>query len=110
MEKCFFWIENSLEYGYDVVFNYIINPNDIELIKDYFKDYPIYFTVLLTTEEELLRRDSYRPLEHQMKERSIILLNSFKKKNFDKKFIIDTTNLSIDEVTESILNNQNFLL
>lgn len=112
----FFWknvfslIENSVDYGYDVVFNYIINPNDIELIKDYFKDYPIYFAVLLTTEEELLQRDSNRPLEHQMKERSIILLNSFKKKNFDQRFIIDTTNLSIEEVTNNILNNQNFLL
>ena len=38
-----------------------------------------------------------------MKDRCIVLLNDFKNKNYDKKDIIDTTNLSVDEVVGEIL-------
>ena len=59
--------------------------------------------MLLTSSEELLKRDKQRPLDCQMKDRCIVLLNDFKYKNYDKKDIIDTTNLSVDEVVDEIL-------
>ena len=109
----FFWqnvislINNSLNNGYDVVFNYIITKNDYEMLKSKFKNTNIIFKVLFVSEEELLRRDSLRDEDYQMKERCIILLNEFKNQNFDKKNIIDTTNLNIEETLEEVINSEN---
>ena len=105
----FFWknvillINNSLNNGYDVVFNYIINKEDYEMLKAKFKDANIIFKVLLVSEEELLRRDSLRNKDCQMKDRCIILLNDFKKQDFNKENIIDTTNLSIEETLKEVV-------
>ena len=96
-------IRNGLELGYDVIFNYIIDKDDLNNLKKTFSEYDITFKVLLTSSEELLKRDKQRPLDCQMKDRCIVLLNNFKNKNYDKKDIIDTTNLSIDEVVGEIL-------
>ena len=90
-------IKNSLENGYDVVFNYIITKEDYEILKEKFKDYKIIFKVLLASEEELLKRDCLRDEDCRMNERCLVLLNSFKKQNFSDKYIIDTTNLDINE-------------
>ena len=43
-----------------------------------------------------------------MGERSLVLLNEFKNENYDKKYILNTTNLTIDETTNEILNNTRF--
>ena len=75
-------IQNGLENGYDVVFNYIINRKDYELLKDKFKEYNIIFKVLLVSEEELLRRDKLRDLSCRMNERCLALLNNLKKRIF----------------------------
>ena len=90
-------IKNSLENGYDVVFNYIIKKEDYEILKEKFKDYKIIFKVLLVSEEELLKRDCLRDEDCRMNERCLVLLNSFKKQNFSDKYIIDITNLDINE-------------
>ena len=90
-------IKNSLENGYDVVFNYIITKEDYEILKEKFKDYKIIFKVLLVSEEEVLKRDCLRDEDCRMNERCLVLLNSFRKQNFSDKYIIDTTNLDINE-------------
>ena len=51
-----------------------------------------------------------RPEDVQMKERCIVLLNSFKKKNYDKKHILGTSNLSVDETVNAILTDDKFYL
>jgi len=96
-------IKNSLENGYDVVFNYIIKKQDYEIFKEKFKDYEIIFKVLLVSEEELLRRDSLRDEDCRMNERCLVLLNSFKKQNFSDKYIIDTTKLDINETLNIVM-------
>lgn len=96
-------IENGLEAGYDVVFNYIINKKDYEMLKEYFKKYNIIFKVLIVSEEELIRRDSLRDIDCRLKERCIVLLNNFKKQSFNKDNIIDTTNLTIKETLNKIM-------
>ena len=96
-------IENGLEAGYDVVFNYVINKKDYEILKEKFNKYNIVFKVLLVSEEELLRRDSLRDVDCRMNERCIVLLNSFKKQCFNKENIIDTTNLTIKETLSKIM-------
>lgn len=103
-------IKSYLDNGYDVVFNYIINKNKFEELKDIFKEYPIKFILLLTTEEELLKRDQTRPIDCRMNERCLVLLHEFINQNFDNKFIIDTSNNTIDNEVNSIINDDRFII
>ena len=102
-ENCIYLINSYLEKGYDVVFNYIISAEDLKLLKEKFKNYKIVFKVLLTDENTLLERDKEREEDCQMKERCLVLLNQFKNYNFDKKDIIDTSNLTVKEITNLLL-------
>ena len=68
-------IENYLNEGYNVVFNYIINYQKFCELKKIFKDYNIKFVVLLTDDKTILKRDKNRPLDCQMKERCLIFLS-----------------------------------
>ena len=107
---CISIIKIYLDSGYDVVFNYIINPEQLDILKESFKDYNIRFVCLLVNEQTLLSRDKERPLDCQMKDRCIILLNSFKNKNFNKNNILDTSDISIDETVNLIENEDRFIL
>ena len=79
-------------------------------MQDRFKEYNTKLVILLTDEETILKRDSQRPEDCQMKERCIILLNSFKSKNYTTQNILDTTNLSVDETVAIIQTNNRFNL
>lgn len=103
-------IKIYLDDGYDVIFNYIVTPKNIEMIKDKLKSYILKFVVLLTDEATLLSRDKERPEDCQMKERCITLLNSFKSRNYNAQNILDTTNLSISNTLEIIRNDNRFIL
>ncbi len=103
-------IKVYLEDGFDVVFNYIISPDQLEMIKRELPDYKIRFAVILVNEETLLERDQMRPEEFRMKERCIVLLNEFKEHNYKKENIIDTSDLSIDETVKEIIQNERFEL
>ena len=107
---CLNSIKIYLEDGYDVIFNYIINPENIDIIRNKFSNYNIKFVVLLVNEEILLARDKERLEDCQMKERCIILLNSFKNKNYNSNNILDTSNLSINETINVIENEDRFIL
>lgn len=107
---CINTIKIYLENGYDVVFNYIVTPTPLEIMKKEFEDYSIKFVVLLVDENTLLSRDKERAEDCQMKERCITLLNGFKNNNYNKQNILDTTNLSIDETVDIIENNDRFIL
>lgn len=103
-------IKTYLETGYDVIFNYIVTPTQLETIKNNFNNYSIKFIVLLVDENTLLSRDKQRPEDCQMRERCITLLNNFKNRNYNKNNILDTTNLSVDETVQTILDNDKFIL
>ncbi len=45
-----------------------------------------------------------------MKKRCIVLLNSFKNKNYNAQSILDTTNLSVNETIDIIENDNRFIL
>ena len=107
---CLNIIKVYLEDGYNVVFNYIVTPENLELLKSQFKENTIKFVVLLVDENTLLLRDKERPKDCQMNKRCITLLNSFKNKNYDAKNILDTTNLSINETVHIIENGNQFVL
>ena len=103
-------IKTYLEDGFDVVFNYIITPENLELIKTAFKDYNVKFVVLITDEATLLARDKERPKDCQMGQRCLTLLNSFKNRNYNSRNILDTSNLSVNETVDIIKNDIKFVI
>ena len=107
---CINMIKTYLDDGFDVVFNYIVTPENLELIKTKLNDYNIKFVVLLADEATLLLRDKARPEDCQMKERCITLLNNFKNRNYGPQDILDTTNLSVDEITSIIIKDNIFII
>lgn len=107
---CIDMMRTYLESGYDVVFNYIVHLENLDLIKKCLSEFEMKFTVLLVDEETLLARDSERAEDCQMKERCIVLLNSFKNKGFDEKFILNSSNLTVDETVNIIENDERFEL
>ena len=107
-------ITNFLLRDYDVVFNYIVLKKDIikltEKLKSLNIDVTIKFIVLLVNEDTIVARDMQRPLDCQMGQRSIILLNEFLNENYAKENILDTTNLSIQETVNQIKEANRFIL
>lgn len=98
-------IDTYLAHGYDVIFNYIVNPENLAMLKEKFGNYPIKFAVLISDEKTLLDRDKQRPLDCQMGARCTVLLDNFKKKYEGSSSFIDTSNLSIDDVVALIEKN-----
>ncbi len=107
---CINTIKIYLEDGFDVVFNYIVTPENIQLIKSSIQNYNIKFIVLLTDESTLLSRDKQRPIDCQMNERCLTLLNNFKNRKYSPNNILDTTNLSVDETLNIIEIDNKFIL
>lgn len=103
-------IKNFLSNGFDVVFNYIIEKEDLEYIKSNFDNVEIKFVVLIVDENTIIKRDKERPLDCQMGERSITLLNDFKNDNYDDNYILDTSNLSVEDTVKKIENSKRFIL
>lgn len=97
-------IKTYLDHGYNVVFNYIITPKDYKKITTTIKDYPIIFKVLLTDEATIIKRDKERPLDCQMHERSLILLRNFINYKYPQEYLLDTSNLTIEETVKNILD------
>lgn len=103
--NCIYLIKSYLENGYNVVFNYIINPSTLEFLNKELSNYNIIFKVLLTDEDTIIKRDLNRPLDCQMKERCIVLLRKFISYNYPKEYIIDTNNKDIDRIVNEIINS-----
>ncbi len=107
---CINSIKTYLDDGYDVIFNYIVTPEDLKLICSKVNCNTIRFVVLSVDEKTLILRDSERPKDCQMGNRSIILLNSFKDMNYPKLNVLDSSDLSISETIETIENDNRFLI
>jgi len=101
--NCIYLVNSYLKEGYDVVFNYIIKPEKFKKLQKEFRKYKIIFKVLLTNEKTIISRDRERPLDCQMGERSLVLLKEFLDANYEKKYILDTTELTVDETVRKIM-------
>ena len=99
-----------LNYGYDVVFNYIITPKSLNDIKNTFKGYNKKFAVLIVDNQTILQRDKTRPVDCQMKDRCLILLNNFKNYDFGKDYFLDSSSLTENETAEKILSDEKYNL
>lgn len=107
---CIETIKIYLNDGYDVVFNYIIEEENLEEIKKKFNNYKIKFVCLLTSGEDLIRRDKERPEDYQMGNRCLVLLNDFKNKKFNSDNFLNTSNLSVLETVEIIEKEEKYIL
>ena len=107
---CISAIKIYLDDGFDVIFNYIITPKNLDLIKTTITNYNIKFILLLADESTLLSRDNERPIDCQMNERCLTLLNDFKNGDYNSKHILDTSNLSVDETVSIIEEDNRFIL
>ena len=103
-------IKNYLENDYDVIFNYIIEPDKFNLIKETFKDYEIRFVVLMVDADTLIERDKKRDEDCQMGDRCLVLLDEFKKHNYDKKYILNTDDKNVLDCVYDILENNNYIV
>lgn len=103
-------IENYINYGYDVVFNYIVNKENLRKITDRLHNVDVRFICLMTNEEELLRRDALRSEGHKLKERCIILLNSFRNEGYDSKYMFDNTNVEPEQTALKVMYEDRFIL
>ena len=103
---CLDMINTYIENDYDVVFNYIVTPEVLKKIKERFSRFK--FVILITDEDELLKRDLLRPEDCRMRERCVVLLNNFKNNNYDKDYMLDITKLSVDEVIEHLEKDDKF--
>ena len=107
-KNAFSLIKNSLENGFDVVFNYIIGKDDVVKIKQAFPNANIKFVVLMVDEKTIVERDKLRPEDCQMGERALVLLRELREENFDEKYILDTSNLTIEQTIEEFFKGDRF--
>jgi len=101
-------ISNSLSKGYDVVFNYILDKEDIRTLKQRLPNVDIKFVVLLVDKNTIVERDNLRDEDCRMGERSLILLQEMIDENFDVNNILDTSNLSVEETINIVMNDERF--
>lgn len=102
-------ITNFIDRGYDVVFNYICTPEDIAYLRNNINSIKIKLCVLVTDEKTIIKRDKMRAIDCQMGKRSVLLLNEFKAMDYNEKYYLDTTLLSVEETINIITKNDDFL-
>lgn len=107
---CLNTIDIYLKNNYNVVFNYIISPENLNILKNKFKNYTLRFSVLLSDEQTLLARDSRRPLDCQMHERCVILLKKFQTQYINSNNIINTTNASVKDIINTLKTDDKFII
>ncbi|NMI02360.1 AAA family ATPase [Paenibacillus sp. SZ31] len=109
-------VKNLLDYGYDVVLDYVAFPEDVNrLITELaYYNVRIIYVVLMVDRQTIIRRDRLRAEEYQMKERSVILLDEFEN-NLDVKvdnklYTNHFTEEQLPEIVSEIINNEKYRL
>ncbi|MBD3922132.1 AAA family ATPase [Paenibacillus sp. PR3] len=107
---------NLLDYGFDVVIDYVTFPSEAAWLAEKLKhrDIKVVYVVLLVDDETIVQRDRLRPEEHQMGERSLILLHEFERdgslSDLNKLY---THHYSVDqlpEIIKEIIHNEKYLV
>ncbi|MCP1183754.1 AAA family ATPase [Paenibacillus sp. 1781tsa1] len=107
-------VKNLLDYKYDVVLDYVTFPEDVDVLMTELADYHvrIIYVVLLVDRQTIIRRDRLRAEEHQMKERSVILLDEFvnhlELRVDNKLYTNHFTEDQLPEIVSEIINNEKY--
>jgi 2-phosphoglycerate kinase len=104
--------ENFVTRGITPVIDYVIFPEQLGFVKEIAEkhDLKVKYVVLMADEKTVRHRDNCRPSDIQMGERAVILLNEFQEKKMDDRFILDTTNRSIEETISEIIASDRFII
>ena len=106
---CFSTITEYLKDGYDVVFNYIISPDDFKKIQEQFSNQEMKFVVLMVEEDTLRKRDFEREEDSRMGERCLVLLKEFQQYSYPKDYYFYTDSFSVEECVSEILGNTKYI-
>jgi len=105
---------NFINYGSDVVIDYVVFPDDARWLSENIKELNavVKYVVLWVDKDTLIQRDNMRKEEHRMGERCLTLFDEFLESGLDKKHFLNTSELtSIDDyVIKTILNNKRFCI
>lgn len=102
-------VNNFTSEDYIVVLDYIVFPERLKHLNELKLKLKLRVKyVVLTADEDTIReRVSLRPEDY---ERAIELLEEFKGKGIDDKYLIDTSSKSIEKVVEIIMKEDRFIL
>jgi 2-phosphoglycerate kinase len=102
--------KNYVQHGHDVVIDYVAFMKNSEYIRKELEGYSVSvkFVLLITREDELLRRDAERRPEYQMGHRCVAGLHEILDTNPPAKHMIDTTSMQVEDVIDEIMRNDDF--
>lgn len=106
---------NFINYGSDVVIDYVSFPTDARWLSKNLKEQNavVKYVVLWVDKDTLIQRDNMRKEEHRMGERCLILFEEFLESGLDNKHFLNTSELTLKEndyVINKILNDRRFCL
>ena len=93
---------NYLDAGFDVVLNYIVYKDKLELLIKELSDYEIHFIVLMAKRDTIQSRDIGRGEEFAVN-RVDNHISKFLSQGFDGKFFLQTDNKTIMQEVDEIL-------
>jgi predicted kinase len=105
---------NFIDYGCDVVIDYITFPKDAEWFKDQLgkSDIMIKYVVLWADEKTLVKRDALRDEGERMGERCLTLFHEFLKSGLEPNHLLHTSLLTpknMQQVIQEILHENRFI-
>lgn len=107
---------NLLDYGFDVVVDYVTFPEEAAWLaeKSKHRDIKVVYVVLLVDQETIVLRDRLRPEEDQMGERSLILLQEFDSNgSLSDRHKLYTQHYSVEqlpEIIKEIIHNEKYIV
>lgn len=107
-------VKNLLDYNYDVVLDYVSFPEDVNGLMTELADYIVRITyvALMVDHQTIIHRDCLRAEEHQMKERSVLLLDEFENhlnlSADNKLYTHHFTEDQLPEIINEIINNEKY--
>ena len=97
--------KNYLEFGFDVVLNYIIYNDDLEFIKDNIKGFDIHFVVLMAERDTVAKRDTERGEEFAVN-RVDKHITKFLSQGYDKKHFLYNDDKNVEQEVQEILEGK----
>jgi 2-phosphoglycerate kinase len=103
---------NYIAHDHDVVIDYVaFMPNAERIAKELQgQAVTVKFVVLVTSEEELLRRDSERLPHARMGQRCIEGLKELRQSNLPENFILNTTHMEVEAVVREIRSHSKYVV
>ncbi|PLT28121.1 AAA family ATPase [Peribacillus deserti] len=104
---------NFIQYGNDVVIDFVTFPSEANWLKNKLKDISaeVRYVVLWTDADTLIKRDNSRIEENRMGERCLILMQEFKESSLASPHQFDTsdkTSENMDAIIAEIILNEKY--